>query len=50
MSKEHANLFYIFQRDHAAHPMPPHFVEWLQQVLSDLFSPEKEKPKNNSKT
>lgn len=50
MSKEHANLFYIFQRDHAAHPMPPHFVERLQQVLSDLFSPEKEKQKNNLKT
>lgn len=50
MNKEHSNLFYIFQKDHAANPIPPHFLERLQQVLSNMFSPEKEKTKNNSKT
>ncbi len=50
MSKEHCNLFYIFQRDHAAHPIPPHFLERLQQILSDLLSPEKEKSKINLKS
>lgn len=45
MSKEHCNLFYIFQGDHAAHPMPPHFLERLQQILSDLLSPKKKNPK-----
>ncbi len=49
MSKEHANLFYIFQKDHAAHPMPPCFLEQLQQVLSKMVFPEKKKSKNNSK-
>lgn len=47
MSKEHCNLFYIFQKDHAANPIPPHFLERLQQALSGLFSPDKEKAKNN---
>ena len=50
MSKEHCILFYIFQRDYAAHPMPPHFLERLQQVLSNMFSLKKEKLKNISKT
>lgn len=49
MNKEHCNLFYIFQRDHAAHSMPPHFLERLQQVLSNMFSPEKEKSEKISK-
>lgn len=48
MSKEHCNLFYIFQKDHAAHPMPPHFLERLRHALADMFSREKEKPQNSS--
>lgn len=50
MRKEHCNLFYIFQKDRAANPIPSHFLERLQKTLSGFFSPEKEKSKNNVKT
>ena len=49
MSKEHGNLFYILKKDHEEHPMPPHFLEQLRKMLSDLFGTEKEKTKNISK-
>ena len=36
MENKHYNLFYIFQTDRNEHPIPPHFLQQLQEKLLSL--------------
>lgn len=46
MEKKHNNLYYLFQQDQAAHPMPKEKVEQINALLWDIFS-KKSPPENN---
>ena len=37
-TREHLNLYYLFQEDQAAHPMPAEQVERLRSYVLDAFA------------